>query len=113
MNIYLSIEQQQTLVKMSTNTTFKSNYEQVRELKVAGNAKAVFSQLRLDGGFDMGSRDFTEWSDNAEIILEEVAKNGSGFKKDIATKALKYKSMSEKQAWCIAFDFIAINKLSF
>jgi len=98
---------------MSVNTTFKSNYEQVRELKVAGNAKAIFSQLRLDEGFDMGRRDFTEWSDNAEIILEEVAKNGSGFKKDIATKALKYKSISEKQAWCVAFDFIAISKLSF
>lgn len=55
---------------MSANTTFKSNYEQVRELKVAGNAKAIFSQLRLDEGFDMGSRDFTEWGDNAEIILE-------------------------------------------
>lgn len=97
----------------STSTTFKSNYEQVRELKVAGNAKAVFGQLRLDGGFDMGSRDFTEWSDNAEIILEEVAKSGNGFKKDIAAKALKYKTMTEKQAWCVAFDFITIKKLSF
>ena len=113
MDIYLSIEQRKTPVPMSVNTTFKSNYEQVRELKVAGNAKAIFSQLRLDEGFDMGRRDFTEWSDNAEIILEEVAKNGSGFKKDIATKALKYKSISEKQAWCVAFDFIAISKLSF
>jgi hypothetical protein len=98
---------------MNTSTTFKSNFEQVRELKVAGNAKAVFGQLRLDGGFDMGSRQETEWALNAEIILEEVAKNGSGFKKDIATKALKYKNISEKQAWCVAFDFIAISKLSF
>lgn len=98
---------------MTTPTIFKSNYEQVRELKVAANAKAIFSQLRLSEDFDMASKEFGSWSDNAEIILEEVAKNGSGFKAEIATKALRYKSMTEKQAWCVAFEFIAIEKLSF
>jgi|SRR5690606_3069872 len=101
---------------MNTSTTFKSNYEQVRELKVVGNAKAVFSELRTIGSqFNHLAKgyDVIEWSDNAEIILEEVAKNGNGFKKDIALKALKYKNISEKQAWCVAFDFIAISKLSF
>ncbi len=101
---------------MNTSVTFKSNYEQVRQLKVAGNAKAVFSELRTVGSqFNHLAKgyDVIEWSENAEIILEEVAKNGSGFKKEIALKAMKYKRMTEKQAWCVAFDFIAISKLSF
>lgn len=98
--------------QMNTSTTFKSNYEQVRELKVAGNAKEIFNALRVDES-GAGYQVRREWSNNAEIILEEVAKNGSGFKKDIAAKALKYVSMTEKQAWCVAFDFLAINKLTF
>jgi len=38
-------------------------------------------------------------------ILEIVSEKGNGFKKDIAIKALKYNRLSEKQAWCVAYEF--------
>ncbi len=38
-------------------------------------------------------------------ILEVVSTKGHSFKKDIATKALKYNRLSEKQAWCVAYEF--------
>lgn len=38
-------------------------------------------------------------------ILEVVADRSKGFQADIATKALKYRNITEKQAWCIAYEY--------
>lgn len=43
----------------------------------------------------------TDWM----FILHEVQNNSKGFQKDIATKALNGMNISEKQAWCVAFEF--------
>lgn len=41
-----------------------------------------------------------------ETILETVLENSkTGYKVNIAKNGLKYKSLSEKQAWCMAYEF--------
>ena len=39
------------------------------------------------------------------FILTEVKNNSKGFQKDIAEKGINGMSISEKQAWCVAFEF--------
>lgn len=42
---------------------------------------------------------------NAETILDTVKNNSKGFQSDIAKKALEYGKITEKQAWCVAYEF--------
>lgn len=50
-------------------------------------------------------------NDNAHTILAGVAAKSTGFQKDVATKGLKNMynkgdaSLSEKQAWAVAYEF--------
>ena len=39
------------------------------------------------------------------FILTEVKNNSNGFQKDIAIKGLNGRHLSEKQAWCVAYEF--------
>jgi len=90
-------------------TTLKSTYQKVEELT---NVKEVFNFIK--SGFDSDyetMKGFTSFSDMPETILEFVRDCSKGFQSDVATKALKYGNMSEKQAWCVAFEFIKIKEL--
>ena len=46
-----------------------------------------------------------EFSIDAETILDIVKNKSKGFQADIANKALQYGKITEKQAWCIVFEF--------
>ncbi|HKK12405.1 MAG TPA: hypothetical protein VJ945_06210 [Flavobacteriaceae bacterium] len=90
-------------------TTFKSTYQRVSELE---NVKDVFNFIK--GGFDADyetMKGFTSFSEMPETILKFVKDCSKGFQSDVATKTLKYGNMSEKQAWCVAFEFIKIKNL--
>ncbi len=39
------------------------------------------------------------------FILNEVKNNSKGFQKDIADKGLNGMNLSEKQSWCVAYEF--------
>lgn len=38
-------------------------------------------------------------------ILKTVAKNSKGFQSDIANKVINGNEISEKQAWCVAYEY--------
>lgn len=90
---------------------FINSYDRVKGAIGSGKAINIFNMV--DGDY-VGMGAF-EYSDEAMIVLELVAKNGEGFVVDICNRVLesinigKAISLSEKQRWCIAF---AANKIS-
>jgi len=51
-----------------------------------------------------------------EEIIEFVAKESKGFQKDICEKVIKYShngmyKMSEKQAYCVFYEFLKLNHI--
>ena len=90
---------------------FINSYDRVKGAIESGKAINIFNMV--DGDY-VGMGAF-EYSDEAMIVLELVAKNGEGFVVDICNRVLesinigKAISLSEKQRWCIAF---AANKIS-
>ena len=44
-------------------------------------------------------------SNDFMYILTEVRNKSKGFQKDIAERGLNGNAISEKQAWCVAFEF--------
>ena len=90
---------------------FINSYDRVKGVIESGKAINIFNMV--DGDY-VGMGEF-EYSDEAMIVLELVAKNGEGFVVDICNRALesinvgKAITLSEKQRWCIAF---AANKIS-
>ena len=68
------------------------------------NVKSIFEYLIT--GVSYGSKfQPSYWEDEAESILRLVAEKSKGFQGDIAKKAMISKRLSEKQAWCIAYEF--------
>lgn len=61
------------------------------------SVKEIFTAIYLfnSNGFDI----------EAETILDTVKNNSKGFQKNIAENALKYGRLTEKQAWCVAYEF--------
>lgn len=95
------------LAELRANATYATmSIEGYNEMRRAGNAKLVFDCLN----FDFNDKCY---SLTADSILKAVKLNCEGFVKDIATRftdpSNKF-AMSEKQAWCIAFAFIKIQK---
>lgn len=81
--------------------TAKSLIEYLKEEDV----KQIFSYLTpFSSSY---SRKYSDkyWELEAEKILNFVAEKSKGFQADIAEKALKFTRISEKQAWCVAFEF--------
>ena len=67
------------------------------EAAAAATTNEIFKSLHQ--GID------DEYNEGAEIILETVRDNCSGFQADIAEKALEGSKLSDKQRWCVAFAF--------
>lgn len=69
------------------------------------SAKDVF-ELIYKIGFckEYNGSYFTERTEMQYMILDFVKETSKGFQSDIADKAYNYR-ISEKQAWCIAFEF--------
>ena len=65
------------------------------------NVKDIFEELYYGKGLSRAD----EWMEESETILEVVAENSKGFQSDIAKKALKYKNITKKQAWCVAYEY--------
>ena len=84
---------------------FINSYGRVKNAIESGKAIDIFNMA--DGDF-FGMGTF-EYSDEATIILELVAKNGEGFVVDICNRVLesikagKAIILSEKQRWCVTF----------
>lgn len=95
------------LADLRAKATYSTmSIEGFNEMRKAGNAKRVFDCL----SFDYNDKCY---SLTADSILKAVKQNCNGFVKDIATRfsdpSNKF-AMSEKQAWCIAFAFVKIQK---
>lgn len=86
---------------------FKTNIEQITELT---NVKSVFNEIDVDFDGCKGNMK-KEWRENGEIILEFCKDCSTTFVKDICEKALEYKNLSEKQRWCVAFEFLKIKHM--
>lgn len=97
--------------KAAIMKNFINSYDRVKCAIESGKAINIFNIV--DGDF-VGMGEF-EYSDEAMIIIELVAKNGEGFVIDICNRVLesinagKAITLSDKQRWCIAF---AANKIS-
>jgi hypothetical protein len=93
------------LAEIRANATYSSmSLEGLNEMRKTNNAKNVFDCL----SFDYNDKCY---SLTADSILKAVKIHGDGFAVDIATRfsdpATKF-SMSEKQAWCVAYAFCKI-----
>lgn len=71
------------------------------------SAKEVFNAICAKNyGGKFNNR--IEWTENAEHILNVVAENSLGFQADIADRALEGNNISDKQVWCVAFEFLKV-----
>jgi hypothetical protein len=76
----------------------KSGYQQITEIlnrKSVKEIKSIIYQLSYSN-MDM----------IAESLIDMIAENSNDFTKDIAIKVKNGLTMSEKQAWCIAYQIV-------
>ena len=95
------------IAELRAKATYSTmSIEDFNEMRKAGSAKKVYDCL----SFDYNDKCY---SLTADSILKSVKLNCEGFVKDIATRFSDHSNklaMSEKQAWCVAFAFIKIQK---
>lgn len=91
---------------------FINSYDRVKNAIESGKAINIFNLV--DGDF-FGMGTF-EYSDEATIVLELVAKNSEGFVVDICNRVLesikegrKVMILSDKQRWCVAYAALKMN----
>lgn len=84
---------------------FKSTDQQLKEASVKTIHDCIVTE-RADNWDKFSNQ--SNWADVALMILMTVSECGSGFKKDIATKAIESVNISEKQAWCVAYEFVNV-----
>ena len=91
---------------------FINSYDRVKNAIESGKAINIFNLV--DGDF-FGMGTF-EYSDEATIVLELVAKNSEGFVVDICNRVLesikegrKAIILSDKQRWCVAYTAIKLD----
>ena len=91
---------------------FINSYDRVKNAIESGKAINIFNLV--DGDF-FGLGSF-EYSNEATIILELVAKNGEGFVVDICNRVLesikdgrKDIILSDEQRWCVAYVALKMN----
>lgn len=91
---------------------FINSYDRVKNAIESGKAINIFNLV--DGDF-FGMGTF-EYSDEATIVLELVAKNSEGFVVDICNRVLesikegrKVMILSDKQRWCVAHAAIKLD----
>lgn len=81
------------------------NYQELINKMKASSVKENFNILQNIGfctGYDSGR--YTERTEYQYMILDHVKNHSTGFQSDIADKGSYYK-MSDKQAWCVCFEF--------
>lgn len=86
---------------------FKNNFEQTLELIKSKNTKEIYYSLRGVAQTDSyGDKlEFSEGSENGQILLDLIVENSNDFTRDIAKKSIEMKfNLSEKQAWCLAYQ---------
>lgn len=91
---------------------FINSYDRVKNAIESGKAINIFNLV--DGDF-FGLGSF-EYSNEATIVLELVAKNGEGFVVDICNRVLesikdgrKVIILSDEQRWCVAYAALKMN----
>ena len=68
------------------------------------NPKSIFNAL--NGHFEGGKFNLTiVWNHFANEIFLTVSEKSRGFQADIAKKALLGQNISDKQKWCVAFEY--------
>lgn len=86
---------------------FTPDFIKVQKVDLANaSVKDVFNAI-MNGKTFGGKFDYSvSYSIFAESILNTVMKNSNGFQADIAEKAyLEGLNLSEKQAWCVAYEY--------
>lgn len=92
-------------------TNYINSYDRVKSAIESGKALNVFNLICGD----FISKSSFEYSDEADIIFELVAKNGEGFVIDICNRVResmrngKAIVLSDKQRWCVAFAAMRIS----
>lgn len=111
--VYLHIEINQTAdgPKADIMTNYINSYDRVKNAIESGKALNIYNLICGD----FISKNSFEYSDEADIIFELVAKKGEGFVIDICNRVResmrsgKAIILSDKQRWCIAFAAIKIS----
>jgi hypothetical protein len=84
--------------------TFLASDNHIKELRTLTKSD-IFNMLQKVGFCrEYNGRYFSERTELQYIVLDFVNKHSKGFQSDIAKKANEYK-ISDKQAWCVAFEF--------
>ena len=88
-------------------TTFKSTVQKAYELIQQKNVKAIQENLRDIYTFNrVGDFSAEVINDLGELFLGFVKENSNDFTKDIAEKSYGKFHLSEKQAWCCAYQIV-------
>ena len=91
-----------------TTAEFKSDVQVASEITDARRAFYFLSNPAVNGNKVSGFE--VNYGGVGETILVNVAENAGGFQADIAKKALDGMRISDKQAWCVAFAFLKLDK---
>ena len=83
----------------------KNTYQKVSEIV---DVKEAYNCISAGFTQEFKNGRFTEYHEIGETVLEFVRDCSITFCNEIATKALQYGNPSEKQSWCVAFEFIKI-----
>ena len=92
-------------------TNYINSYDRVKSAIESGKTLNIFNLICGD----FVSKNSFEYSDEADIIFELVAKNGEGFVIDICNRVResmrngKAIVLSDKQRWCVAFAAMRIS----
>lgn len=92
-------------------TNYINSYDRVKNAIESGKALNIFNLICGD----FVSKNSFEYSDEADIIFELVAKKGEGFVIDICNRVResmrngKVIILSDKQRWCVAFAAMRIS----
>lgn len=92
-------------------TNYINSYDRVKNAIESGKALNIFNLICGD----FVSKNSFEYSDEADIIFELVAKKGEGFVIDICNRVResmrngKAIVLSDKQRWCVAFAAMKIS----
>lgn len=65
-------------------------------------SQIIISKMSVVSIFETITNDVTSFE--SETILKEVSEKSNGFQADIASRVLGGSRISEKQAWCVAYE---------
>lgn len=105
--LYICTQITTNKINIMSATNFKSDVQKAYESINSKDVKAIQFNLRNIYSFDrVGNFSCDTVNDLGELFLDLVKDNSNDFTKDIAEKSKDKFHLTEKQAWCCAYQIV-------